>query len=166
MEGKHIIHIWKMYISRIYAWERKGIRPVSKWPSPRNLTSWNSPFSFISEGSFGGRRSRARSLIRPGFAIMICVKMHQKKWKHPQSLTFLEKSTTLSVVVKKNLAGKTLNPPSDDWKVSKEKGRRERFLKTRPKVKGKVTTPVSRSMLIRAPTPRDPDGSKMLFLGK
>ena len=80
IEGKHmIIHIWKMYISIIYAWERKGIRPVSKWPSPRNLTSWNSPFSFISEGSFGRRRSRARSLIRPGFAIMICVKMHQKK---------------------------------------------------------------------------------------
>ena len=93
-------------------------------------------------------------------------KCTKKKWKHPQSLTFLKKSTTLSIVVKKNLAGKTLNPPSDDWKVSKEKGRRERFLKTRPKVKGKVTTPVSRSMLIRAPTPRDPDGSKMLFLGE
>ena len=119
-----------MYISIIYAWERKWIRPVSKWPSPRNLTSWNSPFSFISEGSFGGRRSRARSLIRPGFAIMISVKMHKKKWKHPQCLTFLEKSTTLSIVVKKNLAGKTLNPPSDDRKVSKEKGRRERFLKS------------------------------------
>ena len=53
-----------------------------------------------------------------------------KKRKHPQSLTFLEKSTTLSIVVKKNLAGKTLNPPSDDRKVSKEKGRRERFLKS------------------------------------
>ena len=54
----------------------------------------------------------------------------------------------------------------DFQKVSKEKGRRERFLKTSPKVNGKVTTPVSRSMLIRAPTPRDPDGSKMLFLGE
>ena len=54
----------------------------------------------------------------------------------------------------------------DFQKVSKEKGRRERFLNTSPKVKVKVTTPVSRSMLIRAPTPRDPDGSKMLFLGK
>ena len=93
-------------------------------------------------------------------------KCTQKKWKHPQSLTFIEKSATLSIVVKKNLAGKTLNPPSDDWKVSKEKGRRERFLKAIPKVKSKVTTPVSRSMLIRAPTPSDPDGSKMLFLGK
>ena len=51
-------------------------------------------------------------------------------------------------------------------KKSQKKGRRERFLKTSPKVNGKVTTPVSRSMLIRAPTPRDPDGSKMLFLGE
>ena len=51
-------------------------------------------------------------------------------------------------------------------KKSPKKGRRERFLKTSPKVNGKVTTPVSRSMLIRAPTPRDPDGSKMLFLGE
>ena len=150
--------------------------PVSKWQSPRNLTSWNSPFSFISEGSFGRRRSRARSLIRPGFTIMICVKMHQEtnKLKHPQSLTFLKKSTTLSIVVKDNLARKTLNQPSGGQllilkkylKQKEEAKRSERFLKNSPKVNGKVTTPVSRSMLIRAPTPRDPDGSKMLFLGE
>ena len=64
-------------------------------------------------------------------------------------------------------------PGKEDFKPAKwrskslqKKGRRERFLKTSPKVNGKVTTPVSRSMLIRAPTPRDPDGSKMLFLGE
>ena len=114
MEGKHIIHIKKMYIFIIYAWERWWIfkHPMSRWPSPRNLTSWNSPFSFISDGSFGRRRSRARSLIRPGFTRFLW-KMHQKN-KNNQSLTFLEKSTTLSIVVKKNLAGKTLNQPSGD----------------------------------------------------
>ena len=39
--------------------------------------------------------------------------MHQKN-KNNQSLTFLEKSTTLSIVVKKNLVGKTLNQTSGD----------------------------------------------------
>ena len=102
-------------------------RPVSKWQSPRNLTSWNSPFSFISDGSFGRRRSRARSLIRPGFTRFLW-KMHQKN-NNNQSLTFLEKSTTLSIVVKKNLARKTSNQPSGDQKVSKKKEEERDFWK-------------------------------------
>ena len=161
-----------MYIYIIYAWERKWIRPVSKWPSPRNLTSWNSPFSFISEGSFGRRRSRARSLIRPGFAIIICVKMHQKKQTKTPSVPHLPREVHHFVHCRQvepdreNFKPAKWRSIADFQKVSKEKGRIEGFLKTSPKVKGKVTTPVSRSMLIRAPTPRDPDGSKILFLGK
>ena len=44
-----------------------------------------------------------------------------KKNNNNQSLTFLEKSTTLSIVVKENLARKTSNQPSGDQKVSKKK---------------------------------------------
>ena len=51
-------------------------------------------------------------------------KMHQKN-KNNQSLTFLEKSTTLSIVVKENLARKTSNQPSGDQKVSKKRKKRE-----------------------------------------
>ena len=97
----------------------------------------------------------------------IFVKNAPKKQTKTLSVPHLPREVHHFIHCRQGEPGKEDFKPAE-WlsKSLQKKGRRERFLKTSPKVNGKVTTPVSRSMLIRAPTPRDPDGSKMLFLGE
>ena len=97
--------------------------------------------------------------------VWILWKMHQKN-KNNQSLTFLEKSTTLSIVVKENLARKTSNQPSGDQKVSKKKEEERDFWKPVQKSTAKLPRQCQDRCSSEPPLQGIQTGQRCFFWGK